>query len=83
MLHQDNADLTPKVSCFITGKIHSRTNLLYDYHNHLHDEGTANGGAVDADFWRAHSTQILDKIAENKQVNAEVTLGSGEVRSKF
>lgn len=53
-----------------SGKVHSRTDLLYDYHNHLHAEEANDEGATDAQFWRAHSTQILDKIAENKQVKA-------------
>ena len=53
---------------YSTGSVHGRTNLLYDYHNHVHAEGDPVDGADDAHFWGSRSNQILDKIAENMEV---------------
>ncbi|KAK8390621.1 hypothetical protein O3P69_010366 [Scylla paramamosain] len=49
------------------GSVHGRTNLLYDYHNHVHAEGNPTDGVDDAHFWGSLSNQILDKIAENME----------------
>ncbi|KAK3881181.1 hypothetical protein Pcinc_014366 [Petrolisthes cinctipes] len=54
------------------GRVHQRTSLLYDHHNHIHHEGMQTE-ADDAHIWRSRANLVLDQIKINMETEGIAT----------